>query len=79
MEYLEGGATPLSQMLADNLKGLWYSCKNAAGALSRSGYSLTYIGRIAGTSYTVIAGSIAAKLGITLGTINFALGGYCYR
>lgn len=73
MEYLDGGAAS-SKMLVDNLTGLWYSCSQASRALRMGGYSLGYIASLAKMSYPVIAGSIAVKLGATLGTINIALG-----
>lgn len=73
MEYLDGGAAS-PKMLADNLKGLYYSCSEAARALRLGGYSLGYIAKIAKMSYPVIAGSIAANLGVTLSTINVVLG-----
>lgn len=74
MEYLCGGATPSSKTLSQNLVGLFNSCRLAAQALRGSGFSIGYLCGMAKMSYTVIATTVAAKLGVTLATINWVAG-----
>lgn len=74
MEYLCGGATPSSQVLSNNLVGLFNSCRQASQALRGGGLTIGYLYSVAKMSYSVVATCIAAKLGVALGTINLAVG-----